>query len=990
MKLYQIIIATAAFCLMPAMYADASSFCQTGKPRQYSLQNSTNVNTTAIEKSIAEAEALLENADNYLPGLVADLEDALVNAHQVLDCGGTQSQISKANTRLKDAIAKMKASAGKTFDSTAPDAVYDIERGFLHPGGLHTQADFDRVKWLLKQGNQKVTDAVKTLRNDQYSQSSYSTSPTELIKRGVAGDENYMNAAWAAAAAYQNALRWKIDGTKANADNAVRILNSWARTTKGVTGNTNAALALGIYGYEFAQAAELMRDYEGWKEKDFQTYRKWMLQVWYPGIIGFLRGRFGTWENSGKWWQAPGHYWSNWGLCNALALMTIGVLCDDVFIYNQALSFIKYDQVGTFTDPRTTNPILDDGLNEFWGNLIVTTTESELETGAYGKLGQMQESGRDIGHATMACGLAVDIAHMAYNQGDDLFAYMDNRLAAGVEYIAAQVQSIPNLPWTNYHYCTSGFHFSDSRSQLMTEPALGEQIRPYWGTIIGHYESVKGVKMPLSDVVYEKMGIDRGGQGGTSGGYDHLGYSVLMNTHEYQLAPADSIPTQIFPQMEYNGQIIDHNELGGLTNTYVVDTNKAEARGNTVKLMPQLENGAEDSGNWKWNTGETTKDITVTTDKSFAYRVTYTNQKGVKSYQIFTIAVDADCNPSAETKGTIKYKGITTETDSITVFYDETVTLGINGCGGYESYEWDNGETSNTITTNPIVRPRDFTGVYINQGGVRMPVKFHVDVKYMEIQAKVNGVLYKDTLSLTVNAGDKVEIGPYVPTGLAGNKFEWNTGAKTSTIVIDNIVTSGVYVLDYEVNGEKGQLTYTILVNATEDSNVAEGDYFVVDRLHGTLLTNNGQNKACTMQPKAEGEDLKAQIWHITNNGQGYHNFQSQKEGLYLQVSAKTTTVEQKFVLGLRNAVGSDYYEIHNKRLLYWTFGEDGSIIYNKSTEPSAYPLVFEPYNDETGISLPTSADGKNLDAIYNMMGQKLSEPRKGINIINGRKVIVK
>lgn len=984
MKLHQLVFATAAFCLMSAMPADAAVGA-----RQHSLQNSTNAYTGAIERSIAEAETLLANAGNYLPGLIADLEDALIDARQILDGNGSQTLINQANTNLKAAINNVKLSEGKTFNAVGHEPVYDIDRGFLHPGGLHTQADFDRVKRLLKQGNQKVAQAMSTLRGDQFSQSTYTTYPTEQIKRGVAGDENYMNAARAGAAAYQNALRWKIDGTKANADNAVRILNSWANTTKLVTGNSNAALALGIYGYEFAQAAELMRDYEGWNRDDFQTFRQWMLKVWYPGIIGFLRNRYGTWENSGKWWRAPGHYWSNWGLCNAMALMTIGVLCDDVFIYNQALSFIKYDQVGTFTDPRTANPILNDGLNEFWGNLIVTTTESELETGAYGKLGQMQESGRDIGHATMACGLAVDIAHMAWNQGDDLFAYMDNRLAAGVEYIAAQTQSVQNLPWTNYHYATSGFYYSDSRSQLQTAPALGEQIRPYWGAVIGHYESVKGVKMPFSEVVYEKMGIDRGGQGGTSGGYDHLGYSVLMNTYEYQLAPADSIPTQIYPQMEYNGQTIGHNELGGLKNTYIVDKNKAIARGNTVKLMPQLEEGAEDTGNWKWNTGETTKDITVTTDKSYAYRVTYTNKNGVESHQVFTIAVDADCNPSAETTGTITYNGTTTDTTSISVFYGERVILGIRGTGGYESYEWYNGATSNSVTTNMLVRPRDFTGVYVNQGGVRSPVTFHIDVKYMEIQAKVNDVLYKDTLNLTVNAGDKVEIGPYVPAALVGSVFEWNTGAKTQTIVIDNIETSGTYVLDYEVNGEKGQLTYTILVNPTGESNVAEGDYFIVDRMHGTVLTNNGLSKVCTMQPKAEGNELVAQIWHVTNNGQGFHNFQSLLDDSYLQISTRTTATATHDVFGLRNAVGTEYYELRNKLSYYWVFNEDGSIIYNKSKEPSTYPLMFEPY-DAAGITLPTSANGTKSNAVYNMMGQKLSLPRKGINIINGRKVVVR
>ena len=167
----------------------------------------------------------------------------------------------------------------------------------------------------------------------------------------------------------------------------------------------------------------------------------------------------------------------------------------------------------------------------------MTTTESDLETGAYGKLGQMQESGRDMGHAAMAGGLAVDLAHIGWNQGDDLFSYMDHRLAAGIEYLAAQCQGIQGLPWTNYHYATNGYYWSDSRAWLQTGPALGAAIRPYWGTVIGHYEGVKGVKMPFSEWAYEQMGIDGGGEGSTSGGYDHMGYSVLMNTRDEQLAP---------------------------------------------------------------------------------------------------------------------------------------------------------------------------------------------------------------------------------------------------------------------------------------------------------------------------------------------------------------------------------------------------------------------------------------------------------------------
>ena len=301
---------------------------------------------------------------------------------------------------------------------------YDTDRGFIHPGGLHTQEDFDRVKSQLAAGNTKVKQAWQKLTASEYSQSGVQTYPTEIIVRGGGNGENYMNAARGAAMAFQNALRWKIAGTKANANAAVRILMQWAGTTKGIGGDSNYALAAGLYGYQFAQAAELMRDYEGWSREDFEEFKRWMLTVWYPSSIGFLRGRNGTWENAGKWWQAPGHYWSNWGLCNALCVISIGILCDDVFIYNQGMSYIKYDQCGTFSHPRTEVPIKNDGLTEFMGNFVVTTYESKLENGAYGLLGQLNESGRDAGHSSMSLGVMLDVAKVAWNQGDDLFAYM--------------------------------------------------------------------------------------------------------------------------------------------------------------------------------------------------------------------------------------------------------------------------------------------------------------------------------------------------------------------------------------------------------------------------------------------------------------------------------------------------------------------------------------------------------------------------------------
>ncbi len=67
-------------------------------------------------------------------------------------------------------------------------------------------------------------------------------------------------------------LRWKISGDEDYAKAAIKILNGWAKTCKGVNYKTyfddsHRLLAAGFIGYQFAAPAELMRDYEGWAGK---------------------------------------------------------------------------------------------------------------------------------------------------------------------------------------------------------------------------------------------------------------------------------------------------------------------------------------------------------------------------------------------------------------------------------------------------------------------------------------------------------------------------------------------------------------------------------------------------------------------------------------------------------------------------------------------------------------------------------------------------
>ena len=300
-------------------------------------------NYTELNEIIIESSEYLSSLNEleYPYSTLDNFKDALNYGNSLLNkeiC--SQDEIDNAKEKLSTSFTNLKSKKGINYKIPLIDNSFDINRGFYHPGGLYKNEDFERVKKQLAEGNELVTAAYNVLKTAEFAQPNAATYPTEKIVRESNGG-NYINACRGASIAFQNALRWKIEGNEECAKHAVDVLMSWAKTTKMVTGDSNYPLATGLYGYQFAQAAELMRDYEGWNKEDFDYFKNWMLTVWYPLCLRFLRFRNGTWQNVGKWWRAPGHYWSNWGLCNVLAVISIGILCDDVFIYNEGISFLN-------------------------------------------------------------------------------------------------------------------------------------------------------------------------------------------------------------------------------------------------------------------------------------------------------------------------------------------------------------------------------------------------------------------------------------------------------------------------------------------------------------------------------------------------------------------------------------------------------------------------------------------------------------------------
>ncbi|MCH4565696.1 alginate lyase family protein, partial [Halomonas sp. EGI 63088] len=138
------------------------------------------------------------------------------------------------------------------------------------------------------------------------------------------------------AAAYQHALIWKITGKSAHGDKAVEILNDWSATHTKLTGNADRYLASGLFGYQFANAAEMMRDYPGF---EFERFKDYLLNVfYYPLVERFLYGNsFGLDHND----ACITNYLANWDLCNMAAMIAIGILCDNREIYNKAIAYFK-------------------------------------------------------------------------------------------------------------------------------------------------------------------------------------------------------------------------------------------------------------------------------------------------------------------------------------------------------------------------------------------------------------------------------------------------------------------------------------------------------------------------------------------------------------------------------------------------------------------------------------------------------------------------
>jgi hypothetical protein len=380
---------------------------------------------------------------------------------------------------------------GATATATTADAA---PATFTHPGMLHNWGDINRAKVRVAAGDDPWLSGWNRLTANSHSQSTWTARPQSVVYRGTGYPENYSLLYNDIAAAYQNALRWQVAGTAANGDCAVRILNAWANTLTSIQGTADRFLAAGLYGWQFANAAELMRGYAGF---DLNKFKQMMLNVFYPMNNSFL-----TNHND----ACITNYWANWDLCNMASVMAIGILCDDGAKYDQAVNYFKSG--GGNGQIQRAVPFLYPNVEGY-------------------DLGQWQESGRDQGHTIMGMGQMGAVCEMAWNQGDDLYSYDGRRFMKAAQYVA-KYNLGNNVPFTTYTWGT-GQNCAQQSHTVINSGSRG-QVRPVWAMLHYHYNR----RLYLDDKWISQLcfSIDPEGGGGdygsTSGGYDQLGFGTLM------------------------------------------------------------------------------------------------------------------------------------------------------------------------------------------------------------------------------------------------------------------------------------------------------------------------------------------------------------------------------------------------------------------------------------------------------------------------------
>ena len=338
-------------------------------------------------------------------------------------------------------------------------------RKFVHPGILHTTKSIERMRAQIADKEYPAYGSFELLKSHHCSQADYQPfGPFEIISRDGEFRHTKSKMEQDFSAVYQNALMWVLTGEKTHAEKSLELLLGYAGTLKRIPETNDAPLLVGLEGLKIIYATEILR----------HTYKK-MTVVQFNEISRMIREVFlPVMEN---FYHRKPYTNGNWGPIVTKAYMAAAILWDNEEMYNKAVDFYLHAN--------------DNGTIAHYIS---------------GDTGQIQESGRDQGHSMLGIGALATVCEIAWQQGDDLYSALDNRLMKGFEYVAKYNLGY-NVPFAVWKDVTGKY----SNWTEISNKGRGRYM-PIFEMAYNHFVIRKGMQMPYTEQVLRQIrpeGYDR-------------------------------------------------------------------------------------------------------------------------------------------------------------------------------------------------------------------------------------------------------------------------------------------------------------------------------------------------------------------------------------------------------------------------------------------------------------------------------------------------
>lgn len=338
-------------------------------------------------------------------------------------------------------------------------------RKFVHPGILHTKESIERMRIRISNKEYPAYGSFELLKNHHCSQADYQPfGPFEVISRDGEFRHTKSKMEQDFSAVYQNALMWALTGQEAHAEKSLDLLLGYAGTLKRIPDTNDAPLLAGLEGLKIIYAAEMLHHtYKKMTVAQFEQISRMIKEVFLPVMENFYHRK--PYTNG------------NWGPIVTKAYMAAAILWDNEEMYNKAIDFYLHAN--------------DNGTIAHYIS---------------GETGQIQESGRDQGHSMLGIGALATVCEIAWQQGDDLYSALENRLLKGFEYIAKYNLGY-EVPFTTWRDVTGKY----SNWTQISDKGRG-RFMPVFEMAYNHYVNRKGLQMPYTEKVLKKIrpeGYDR-------------------------------------------------------------------------------------------------------------------------------------------------------------------------------------------------------------------------------------------------------------------------------------------------------------------------------------------------------------------------------------------------------------------------------------------------------------------------------------------------